>query len=144
MKDCIFCKIANREINSKLIAENKNAIAFMDIDPISDGHILVIPKQHYNDLSSCDDQALSDVVLLAKQIAKKIDGSKLKPWGFNYLSNEKAIAGQVVNHFHFHVIPKYGKTEGFILENAIDKSKRYLDNIETVFDNISKSKYTIK
>lgn len=143
-KDCIFCKIIREEIPSKLIAENQKALAFMDIDPVSDGHILVIPKEHYQDFSSCDDEYLVSVMLLAKQIVKILNNSKLNPWGINYLSNEKDIAGQIVKHFHLHIIPKYAKNEGFILENAIDKSKRYLDDINLVFEKIAKSKYTIK
>ena len=77
-KDCIFCKIIREEIPSKLIAENQKALAFMDIDPVSDGHILVIPKEHYQDFSSCDDEYLVSVMLLAKQIVKFLVDDELR------------------------------------------------------------------
>ena len=142
--ECLFCKIIKGEIPSYKIYEDEFTYAFLDISNDCNGHILVIPKEHYQDFSSCDDEYLVSVMLLAKQIVKKLNNSKLNPWGINYLSNEKDIAGQIVKHFHLHIIPKYAKNEGFILENAIDKSKRYLDDINLVFEKIAKSKYTIK
>lgn len=121
--NCIFCKIIAGEIPCKKIMENKYAIAFLDINPISDGHTLVVPKKHYENYSSCNDNELKGVASLARQVAKLIKNSSLKPNGFNYLSNEGTIAGQEVMHYHFHVIPKYTKDDGFILtyKNKINK-----------------------
>lgn len=138
--DCIFCKIINKEIPCNLIAENPYAMAFLDIAPSSDGHTLVIPKKHYIDLMSCDQMYLNEVISLAKEVALKIDHSSLKPWGFNYLSNQGAIAGQVVNHFHLHVIPKYAKEEGFTFSD----SNKHIDEIENTYKKILKSKYKIE
>lgn len=110
--NCLFCKIVRGEVPAKIIAENDHALAFLDINPISDGHTLVIPKKHYQDLGVCDTIALNSVINLAKSISRIIEKSHLDAWGFNYLSNQGAIAGQVVMHFHMHVIPKYAKNEG--------------------------------
>lgn len=96
------------------LCENEHAIAILDVNPISDGHTLIISKKHYQNFSSCPDEVLSSMSLLSKQVANKLFNSPLKPWGMNYLSNENAIAGQVINHFHIHVIPKYSKNEGFV------------------------------
>lgn len=117
--NCIFCKIIRKEIPAKIIAENDHAIAFLDIDPISDGHTLVIPKKHFQDLGICDTVSLNAVINLAKTISRIIEKSKLDVWGFNYLSNQGQIAGQAVNHFHLHVIPKYAVNEG--LEYKVEK-----------------------
>ncbi len=114
MKDCIFCKIINKEIPAYIIAENDHAIAFLDVNPISEGHTLVIPKVHCCDLATCPPEHLSGVILLAQHVAKVIERSKkTDAWGINYLSNQGKIAGQVVNHFHLHIIPKYAVNEGF-------------------------------
>lgn len=138
--DCIFCKIVNKEIESKIVAENNFAIAFMDIAPFSDGHILVIPKKHYLDLATCDLNYLKQVIELVQSVSKKIEASSLQPWGFNYLSNQGSIAGQVVNHFHMHIIPKYAKNEGF----EFGSPNKQIGNIDEIYNKIMKSKFKIE
>ncbi len=131
VNDCIFCKIIKKEIPAKVVLENEGAISFLDINPISDGHTIVIPKKHYIDLSSCDSESLNYVIQLCHDVAQLYDGSKLKPWGFNYLSNQGSIAGQEVSHFHMHVIPKYAAGEGF----KFGKEDRiYVDDVDKVYE----------
>jgi histidine triad (HIT) family protein len=77
--ECIFCKIVNKEIPAKIIAENKGALAFLDIEPISDGHTIVISKKHYKNLSQCDNETLHDVLDLVKEISQNMQDSSLKP-----------------------------------------------------------------
>jgi histidine triad (HIT) family protein len=77
--ECIFCKIVNKELPAKIIAENKGAIAFLDIQPMSDGHTIVIPKKHYQNLSRCDKETLNDVIDLVQDVSKEIQDSSLKP-----------------------------------------------------------------
>jgi histidine triad (HIT) family protein len=79
MNNCIFCKIVNKEIPAKIIAENKGALAFLDIQPMSDGHTIIIPKKHVVNLSQCDLETLHDTVDLVKQVANMIQNSSLKP-----------------------------------------------------------------
>ncbi len=110
---CVFCGIVEKKVPARIVGENKNALAFLDIAPFSDGHTVVISKQHYENLMVTPKEVLDDMINLCKEVANKIDRSKLKPWGFNYLCNQGSIAGQVVMHVHMHVIPKYGKEEGF-------------------------------
>lgn len=137
--NCIFCKIINKELPSKIVAETNFALAFMDIAPFSNGHVLVIPKKHCQDLTTCDELDYKQTMELVYKVAKKIENSDLQPWGFNYLSNQGSIAGQVVNHFHVHIIPKYAKNEGFEFEPKNVKN----DNIDEVFNKICKSKFKI-
>lgn len=127
--NCIFCKIANKTISAKIIKENDYAIAFLDLNPVSEGHFLVIPKKHHLDLVTCFKKELTSVIELVQETARLLESTKLEPWGFNYLSNQGKIAGQEINHFHFHVIPKYEKNNGFILNNNINKDDRNLDEI---------------
>jgi histidine triad (HIT) family protein len=72
---------------------------------------------------------------LVQETARLLESTKLEPWGFNYLSNQGKIAGQEVNHFHFHIIPKYEKNNGFVQNNNISKNDR---DIEDIFSIIKK------
>ena len=127
--DCVFCAILKGEIPAKIVGENANSLAFLDINPFSDGHTVVIAKQHYKYFSETPKEVLADMVSLCKDVANKISKSKLKPWGFNYLCNEGSIAGQVVMHVHMHVLPKYGKDEGFKFGEAKNKILKPVDEV---------------
>ena len=135
--DCVFCSIVKGEIPANIVAQNANALAFLDINPFSDGHTVIISKKHYKYLSETPKEVLDDMINLCKEVADIINKSKLKPWGFNYLSNEGAVAGQVVMHVHMHVIPKYGKDEGFRFGEAKHK---IIKPVEEVFKIIKKAK----
>jgi histidine triad (HIT) family protein len=76
---CVFCDIVNKVINARIIAENQNAIAFLDVSPITDGHTLVITKEHYKNLSSTPNNVLNDVIALTKEVANKLYESELRP-----------------------------------------------------------------
>lgn len=115
---CIFCDIVNGIIPAKIICENKYAIAFLDVSPIVDGHTLVIPKKHFKDLNSCDKEYLNGVMELVQTASNILYDSNLKPFGMNYLSNQESIAGQVVMHFHMHIIPRYQKNELSLFKKA--------------------------
>lgn len=118
--DCIFCSLISDK-KTKIIAQNDLAVCFLDINPASNGHVLVVPKKHVTCLSECDKQTLNAVFSLVHDVTNKIKYSALKPHGFNYVSNENAIAGQVVNHFHVHIIPKYEKQKGY--EHVVVRSQ---------------------
>lgn len=130
MLDCIFCKIVKKEINAYIVAENDNAIAFLDVQPVSNGHTLVIPKNHHQDLSTTPLTILNSVIQLTQFVSKIIEkNKKLDCWGINYLSNQGKIAGQEINHFHIHIIPKYAVNEGFessIKNRFVDKELPWL------------------
>lgn len=103
---CIFCKIANGEIPSETIYEDSTFRAILDLNPASKGHALIIPKQHYRDVSDLEDDVAAKVLPLAAKIGvamKKALGCA----GFNLVQNNGSAAGQTVLHFHVHVIPRY-------------------------------------
>ncbi|PPE05042.1 histidine triad protein [Entomoplasma ellychniae] len=122
--ECLFCKILNKEIPSYHIYENEYVYAFLDAFPNADGHTLVIPKKHFKDFSSTDDLYIIEVAK-AKKIVAKILMDKIKDIkGFNFVSNQEAIASQVIFHYHEHVVPKYIKEEGYLHnKNVILKHK---------------------
>ena len=105
-ENCIFCKIISNEIPSQKIFEDENTFAFLDINPASKGHALVIPKKHYETLVDVPEEELKQLIVSVKKIAQAILKAT-KASGFNVLQNNGKVAGQLVNHIHFHVIPRF-------------------------------------
>ena len=103
--DCIFCAIAAGEIPSLKIYEDDEVYSFLDINPFSAGHALVIPKKHVSGLEDADDGILAALMPRVRKIAAHI--RKTLPCdGFNILQNNGEAAGQTVRHLHFHIIPR--------------------------------------
>ena len=101
MVNCIFCKIIKGEIPSEKLMETDKSYAFLDIGPLSEGHSLIIPKEHAEKMHELSDDSLTDILVVAKKIALA-QGVK----NYNILQNNGKIAHQVVMHVHFHLIPK--------------------------------------
>jgi histidine triad (HIT) family protein len=104
--DCIFCKIIAGELPATIVDEDERAIAFMDIQPASRGHALVIPRAHCKDVHEIDPEDLQAVVVMAQRLAGRIT-QRLGADGVNLLNSSGAAAWQTVFHFHMHVIPRY-------------------------------------
>ena len=102
---CIFCKILNGDIPSNKVFENDNFIAILDAFPANEGHTLVIPKKHFENIFEIDEETLKEGYAIAKRIASSIKKS-LNMENINILQNNGVLAGQTVNHFHIHVIPR--------------------------------------
>jgi len=104
-KECIFCKIKKREIPSRIIFEDDFTLAFLDISPISTGHTIIIPKNHYSNLEDIPSNELSELYKTVKKLAIRIH-KNLKIDGYNILQNNFKAAGQDILHFHVHIIPR--------------------------------------
>ena len=104
--DCVFCAIAAGEIPSFKVYEDDLVLAYLDINPFTKGHTLVIPKAHSAGLLDTDDAVLAAVVPRVKKIAAHLKAA-LPCEGFNVLQNNGEAAGQTVKHIHFHIIPRY-------------------------------------
>lgn len=102
--DCIFCKIVKGEIPSYKIYEDDKVLAFLDINPYSNGHTLIIPKEHTLDISTIPNDTLNHILTVAKDIAKNVT-NKLNAPGYTLIQNNGFV--QEVKHFHLHMIPKY-------------------------------------
>ncbi len=105
MDGCVFCKMVAGEIPVTKIYEDEVVLAFLDIGPISDGHTLVIPKTHSPQVHACDPEVLSAVVARLGRIAGAVVAA-MGVEGYNVLVNNGSAAGQVVDHLHFHIIPR--------------------------------------
>lgn len=104
--DCIFCKIIKGEIPSEIVYQDDLVVAFMDINPLCDGHILIIPKKHYEDIYEVDDETLSHMFNIAKKINKKVMEKLNEPgstFSINYGDKQE------VKHLHLHILPNFKK-----------------------------------
>lgn len=106
--DCIFCKIAAGEIPSATLYEDADFRVILDIEPASNGHALILPKEHYANLYELDDELAAKAFVLAKKMITKLTGI-LGCEGYNVLQNNGTAAGQTVFHFHMHLIPRYAE-----------------------------------
>jgi len=104
--DCIFCAIAKGEAPATIVASDERTVAFMDIMPATRGHLLVIPRAHYQDVLSVDPGDLAATATMAKAMAQRVK-DKLDADGVNLLNSCGRAAWQTVFHFHIHVIPRY-------------------------------------
>ena len=102
--DCIFCKIINGDIPSYTIYENDYVKCFLDVNPLSNGHTLVVTKKHFKDLYDIDEEYLLEVNKAAKEIVKLLD-DKLSPNGYKLQQNNGNL--QEVKHYHLHLKPYY-------------------------------------
>ena len=104
--DCLFCKIVAGEIPATRVAEDERTIAFMDINPATRGHLLVVPREHATDLLEIPDADLEACARTAKLMAGRVN-ERLHADGVNLINSCGQAAWQTVFHFHIHVIPRY-------------------------------------
>ena len=106
VEGCIFCGIVAGDVPGQIIDSDEHTVAFMDINPATRGHALVVPREHSVDLMDISDEDLERTMLAARRLACRID-EVLEPDGFNLLNSCRSAAWQTVFHFHVHVIPRY-------------------------------------
>jgi len=127
MENCIFCKIAKGEIDSAKVFENENVFAFLDVNPLTKGHCLVIPKNHFENIFDIDKNILKEIVATAKEISEKMQ-KDLGAKAVNLVNASGKEAEQSVFHFHLHIIPRY-ENDGLEM-NKWWQSKAKKANIE--------------
>jgi histidine triad (HIT) family protein len=104
--DCLFCKIVSGELSARRVDEDDRTVTFMDINPATRGHVLVVPREHTKDLLDIDPEDLAAVSRAAQRIAQVMP-DRLGADGVNLLNSTGRAAWQTVFHFHVHVIPRY-------------------------------------
>jgi histidine triad (HIT) family protein len=112
MIDCEFCKIISGEYNSSKVYEDDSILAFMDIQPVNEGHILIIPKKHVELIADIDDGTSAKMFVIAGKINKALRKSDLRLEGINYFLADGEAGGQEVFHTHLHIYPRF-KGDGF-------------------------------
>jgi histidine triad (HIT) family protein len=104
--DCLFCGIVAGDVPAQIVDSDEHTVAFMDINPATRGHALVVPRNHAADLFEISDEDLERTTVSARRLARRMK-DVLSPDGFNVLNSCGAAAWQTVFHFHLHVVPRY-------------------------------------
>ncbi len=111
MEDCIFCKIVNNEIKSHTIYEDELVKVFLDANPETNGHMLIIPKKHYQNILDLDEKIIPHAVKIIKEKLYPLIKEKLHCDGMTIAQNNEY--GQEVKHFHIHVVPRYENDQDY-------------------------------
>ncbi len=121
MSDCIFCKIAAGEVEAEVLFENDYAVAFLDANPLVDGHTVVIPKQHFGRFSDLTEETATGLFAVVREVNDAIL-SGLGADGSNIGLNDGEAAGQAIPHTHVHIIPRYAGDGGGSLHSIVKRS----------------------
>ena len=127
--DCIFCKLANGDIPTNSIYEDERFNVILDLGPATKGHALILPKDHADNLFELPEDTAAEAMKLAKKLGKEIV-DKLGAQGLNLVQNNGAVAGQTVNHFHLHLIPRYDGDGQSILWKPTSPSSEELASVK--------------
>lgn len=126
--NCVFCNIINGDIPSYTVFEDETVKVMMDINPVNDGHLLIIPKKHFTNLVDIDTETLAHIQKVAKDMFKLLK-NKLNVDGLTLCQNNEY--GQEVKHYHLHLIPRYKN------DNVRLCSNTKKENIEVIYKKIS-------
>ncbi|MFG1591942.1 HIT family protein [Halobacteriovorax sp. CON-3] len=107
MNNCIFCKILNGEADASFVYKSEKVTAFMDLNPINKGHVLVIPNEHHERFSTVNSDMVGEMFKVAQNILKAIEKSDIPCEGANLFLSDGEIAGQEVPHSHLHIAPRF-------------------------------------
>ncbi len=131
MPECIFCEIIEGKEPAYIVYSDEKVVSFLDKFPIAPGHVLVVPRLHYENFLELTDEVINNLCLVLKKIAIAVKKS-LKTDGMRILTNIGASAGQVIFHSHFHIVPT-GFYEDNIIKNFVPRrvqSKEYYESIQ--------------
>ena len=134
--DCLFCKIIAKEIPAEIISENDNYLSFLDITPRAEGHTLVVPKKHANNIIDLDPEAIGPLFEGVRKTTTLIKNS-LNPDGFTIGINHGSVAGQAVDHLHVHIIPRHANDGDGSIHSVVRPSDDFSgDNLSKVAEKI--------
>ena len=137
MSDCIFCSIIKGDIPCAKVYENEHVLAFLDLSQVTKGHTLVIPKIHKENVYELTPEIARHVFEAVPKIANAIK-EEYNPIGLNTLNNNGEHAGQSVFHFHMHLIPRYGKEDGFGAVWKTHTSEYTKEDLQEISSNVAK------
>jgi histidine triad (HIT) family protein len=128
-KDCVFCAIAARQAEASVVYEDETVVAFMDLYPVTPGHLVVVPRKHVVGLEDLDGATSAHVWSVGHDMARALRRSSLGCEGINVLVCDGEVAFQTVFHFHLHVIPRY-TGDGWTLkaESPPERERSLLDS----------------
>lgn len=123
MSDCLFCRIANKEVEAAVVYEDDAAIAFLDIHPRSPGHVMVVPKKHSENVIDLPEAEVGPLFVAVKKVTETLQKA-LQPRGFTIGINHGKVSGQEIDHLHVHVIPRYDRDGGGSIHSVVNNPPR--------------------
>jgi histidine triad (HIT) family protein len=133
---CLFCKISKKEIPSEIVYEDDKTLAFLDIFPRSAGHTVVIPKFHAENIMALPDDLAGPTLLTVKKVTDILNKT-LKPQGFTIGVNHGRVSGQMVDHLHIHVIPRYDGDGGGSIHSVVNNPPK--ESLKEIIHRIKKN-----
>lgn len=134
--ECLFCKIANKEIKSEMIYENGDVFAFLDIHPLAPGHTVVIPKIHAENILDLPDEKFEGLFLAVKKITAILEKA-LKTEGFTIGINHGKVSGAAIDHLHIHIVPRWRNDGGGSIHSVVHNPPS--ESIEQIAEKIRKT-----
>lgn len=131
MKDCIFCKIINKELPTRTIYEDEDIQVIMNTNPITDGHLLILPKKHYENIFDIKEEIIAHSIKVLREKIYPLIKEKLNCEGLTICENN--FLGQEIKHFHIHVIPRYKNDN---VDFSYNKDK--IADLDKVFQQLTK------
>ena len=130
---CVFCQIIRHETPSSTVYEDETTIAFLSNRPVNPGHTLIVPKKHHETIHQISDEEIAHLYTVVKRVAEAVKKA-IKPDGIRIVQNNGEAAGQVIPHFHVHIIPLYKQLAAFhgeireptALENDAERIRRFI------------------
>lgn len=136
MDECLFCRIARKELSAAIVYEDDASVAFLDIHPRAPGHAMIVPRVHAATLTDLSDGALGGVFLSVKEVTAAI-ARALAPDGFTIGINHGQVSGQTIAHLHIHVIPRWYGDGGESLHSVVNNPPK--ESIEAIAERIRKA-----
>ena len=131
MEDCLFCKIVRKEIPSAIVYEDDWTLAFLDVHPLSLGHVLVIPKEHFENIIDLPEKLVGRVFGTVKLVTEAVNNA-FKPHGFTIGINHGRMSGQAVDHLHVHIISRYEGDKGGSIHTVVkNPPKEPLEQVQS-------------
>lgn len=127
-QDCVFCAIAAQQAAASVVYEDETVVAFMDLNPVTAGHLLVVPRKHAMGLEDLDATTSTHAWSVGHDLARALRRSALGPEGINILLCDGEVAFQTVFHFHLHVIPRYAGDGWTIVPETAQRDRDLLDS----------------
>jgi histidine triad (HIT) family protein len=133
MNDCLFCKIGKKEIPAAVVHENDHVVAFLDIHPVAPGHTMIIPKVHAENMLDLPDEEVEHVFKAVKHVTGMLKRA-LSPDAFTIGINHGRMSGQMVDHLHVHVLPRFENDGGGSIHSVVQNAPN--ESLEDIKDKI--------
>jgi diadenosine tetraphosphate (Ap4A) HIT family hydrolase len=122
LQNCVFCRITRKEEHASFVYEDKDVVAFLDSRPVNEGHTLVVPRKHYENIFEVPDEEVANLFKIVKKLAYVVSKSE-KADGISLVQNNGIAARQLVFHFHVHIIPRYEGQDSHSPRGAVEQNE---------------------